>query len=244
MICPEGYFTPATLQESFRLALANDRIIPRVCRAANANFDSIKVADRPLVREASAKLFVAIQLEKIYNRARVFCPTKNSPLKIDAWVFRSAFALPMSLPLSGSEALKTNSLFERYLPFICTEDWAIKGNATRSVTQPISNREAVCLEKINGWSVCFQDHELPSDFGSTLEGLARTMVQRQTTQKRPPKKRGPKGKVGPLTTAIRSLYPKGIQSKPAKQIQRDLISAGYTDFSETTLRSAMAAAKA
>ncbi len=174
---------------------------------------------------------------------QVYCPTRNSPLKIDPWLLRSALELPFSLPETEAQANNILLRLAATFPLVCETSWTVKNDNSVLVGSLENSHERACVEKLDGWSICFSEKLQPADYGSLLEAMARSMAQRKGTTKRPQKKRGPKEKIGPVAEAINGLYPEKIPNKTAKEIQRDLHDAGFTDFKDGTLRKAIRLAK-
>jgi hypothetical protein len=243
LICPEGYFTPRWLESKFVGALSSDRIAPRIYEVANCNFNSIAPKARPSVLSATAKVFIYQYVSDSQNSLQVYCPTRNSPLKIDAWLLRSALELPCNLPETEAQAKNTLLSLAATFPLVCETSWTVKNDNSALVGSLENSRERACVEKLDGWSICFSEKLQPADYGSLLEAMARDMVRRNGTTKRQQKKRGPKGKIGLVAEAIAKLYPERVPDKTAKEIQRDLHKAGVTDFKDATLRKAMKLAK-
>lgn len=243
MICPEGHFTPASIEAEFHRVLSNDRLGPRIFQAANTKFDNIRSRERTALFRAVSKLFTHQFVEEKQQKLLLFCAKQGVVLKADPWIVRARTDLSIQLPKTEASSTSLYSELQSRLVFVCADAWAV--DAQKSTPSPnLANRvERICISKIDGFSICFHANDLPTDFGTQLIEQASRLAQRQASVKSDQRKRGRKPKVEPLAEKIVELYPEGLPQQSTKLFGLDLRKSGITDFGQTTLRTALSKAE-
>lgn len=239
MICPEGYFTPQMLEARFEKALSSDRVFPQIFTSAGGNFDRVPSRERTEVIRVSSVLFAQRFVELNRGDLLVYCPSRPAPLKVDKWLLRTDTKFPNTLPENAMDAKTALARTNKLYPLLSIEEWSVDYCSVGKIHFDLSKAEINCLEIIDGWSLCFSDSKLPSDIGQSINIIAVQMARDASADGI--KKRGPgrTRKVDSVVERLKTLYPNGIPDKTAKQIQRDLSSAGQINFSMATLRKAL-----
>lgn len=243
MICPDGYFTPSALEAEFLRVLSHDRVSHLIFEAANSKFDDVRSTERKTVFKAAALLLAHQFISENEHKVLLFCPSRSGVLKVDPWVLRTNSELPLALPKAETSANRVISELQSRYAFLCHQSWAVdakKANASRCF---LNRNEKLCLPKIDGFSICLNAEELPTDFGTHLQKLATRLAYRRGSSKRTLSKPGRKSKVEPIAQELLALFPQGLPAQSAKAFERNLREAGVADFSETTLRLAIEKAK-
>lgn len=243
MICPEGYFTPSALEAEFLRVLSHDRVSHLIFEAANSRFEDVRSTERKTVFRAAALLFTHQFISENEHNVLLFCPSRSSILKVDPWVLRSISKLHLVLPKAETSANTVISELQSRYAFLCHQSWAVDAKRVNVSRRFLNRNEKLCLPKIDGFSICFSEEELLTDFGTHLQKLAKRLAYQHASSERALSKPGRKSKVDPLAQKLVDLYPQGLPEKSAKVFGRELQDAGVTDFGETTLRAAIDKAK-
>ena len=239
LICPEGYFTPHALEDSFFRVLSNYRIAPQIYLSASGGFDKIPSADRSTVLKTASKLFTHQFIIGIENKAQIFCPTMQRPFNVGSWLLRTKHDAPTQLPESLDQSRQTLETIACNFAFLCSKTWSVDKECSVNETVVRHRNEVRLLGKIDGLSLCFHDDFLPVDNGRALETMAVALSRQNNAKNRQEKKRGRRNKVPLLVTALENLYSGRPPEKTAKVIERELHKAGITDFKTTTLNTAI-----
>ncbi|MFT6677252.1 MAG: hypothetical protein ACJAVM_003465 [Sulfitobacter sp.] len=239
MICPEGYFTPKTLEAQFERVLSNDRVFPQVFASSGASAARLPPKDRTEILRVCSVLFVQRFVHTHSIDLLVYSPSRTAPLKIDSWLLKAGTETLNALPETAHQAQAALTQTDKLFPLLSIKEWSVNYDTGDQTNIGLSKTEKDILGVIGGWSLCFSDNILPADLGQSINIMATRMGQEARAFGA--KKRGPgrTRKVDGLIERLRTCYPKGIPDKSAKQITRDLCENLPVDFSPTTLRKAI-----
>jgi hypothetical protein len=243
LICPEGYFTPKTLEANFKRVLSSDRVFPRIFKSAGGNIDRVPAKERKQVLAVTAKMFVQRFVIENRHQLQVFCPSRSAPMKVDDWLIQSNAENVMALPENANDASAALNYLSSQHSLICQELWSVDYRPNESTINNLHKAEAKCLEKIDGWSLCFASQLLPDDFGQSMDAMAQSLAREIMQIGKARKGPGRPSIVTELAEALLEIFPDGTPNNPAKEIERVLNKHGFQSFSGSTLQKAITATR-
>lgn len=245
MFCPEGYFTPKSLERAFQQSLNHPRVLSAVYFTQGIENPSESGKCPTYIYEACAELFAC---KFVIRNLHHFCLCSHTPNgvqvnRVDEWALETKSSVPNDLPLDELTARKIQADIRKVFLFVDQDLWVFDD----SMMQKLESDKSFSLfekliAKFDGWSVCFPNSIYPKDLGSEMRDIAQTLLlERQNDRK---VRRGRPRIVDDIVEAIERTYPDGTKNVPAKEVERGIENIVPFKIKTTSLANAIKQAEA
>ncbi len=241
MLCPEGYFTPRMLEETFRNSLERESVRKAIYLSAGHNVVSVADPHLKTVLDAAARIFLHLFVGDNTGKARLCCPQTARVMRVDPWAASTLGTVVSDLPQTAKSAESAIAKLDKDLTFIDQELWVLDfHNLDRANDQKGGHQRLACLlQWMDGWSLCFPAEVFPSDVGKSMNEFAVKMVRERTITQIHGRKAGRPGKVDKLVRWLTDTYPDGTIGQPAKVLRQMAQDALSDTFGDTSMRNAI-----